>query len=270
MPSVYKKNLSEKTIVGKKDVLVAVLKNKSDLEILLKKRWYRIPAAFLPKRTFNYIAFYQPAIFGRLGKRIEYYSRVIKRMKIKRIRLLPREIKHPGTYDDYLKVDLKKVRKLPRPIRNIIPRRVSFGFTTLKALLSSKNILELYGVLPIERIVEKQLKRSGVRVIKEFPVSKDGRRCRIDLAVLGKKRKFAIECDNYKAHRSKAQKAKDKIKDSFLRQNGWTVIRVKERDIIDRLGHCIRTITRKMGTCVSPRLIRLGRKLVSSCTRERR
>ena len=52
-------------------VLVGVLKNKRDLGILLQKHWYRIPVRYLPKKKFDYIAFYQPLVFGRRGKRIE-------------------------------------------------------------------------------------------------------------------------------------------------------------------------------------------------------
>lgn len=40
-------------------------KNKEDRTILFKKKWYRIPLAYVPKRRFNYIAFYQPVLFGR-------------------------------------------------------------------------------------------------------------------------------------------------------------------------------------------------------------
>ena len=47
-----------------KTVLVGVLKSKDDLKILLEEKWYRIPIAFLPKRRFTHIAFYQPLEFG--------------------------------------------------------------------------------------------------------------------------------------------------------------------------------------------------------------
>ena len=53
-------------------VLVGVLKNRADLRILLRERWYRVPALFTPKRQFTHVAFYQPATFERGGKRIRY------------------------------------------------------------------------------------------------------------------------------------------------------------------------------------------------------
>ena len=231
-----------------KAVLVGVLKSKNDRRILLERRWYRIPVEFLPKRKFEYLAFYQPAIFGKKGKRIEYYAKILNKKVYKRIKLLPRETNHPRAQDDYLKIKLAEIKKLPRAIKNIIPRRISFGFTTLKILLSSRDILELYGVPKTEQIVESRLKRLGIKPLPEFPVSIKGKRFRIDLAIFCPNSRLAIECDNYKAHTSKSQKLKDRIKDSYLRRAGWQVIRLKERDIIENLDSCIRRINRFLGS----------------------
>jgi len=225
-----------------KNILVAVLKSRADLGILLKKSWYRIPAAYLPKRKFKYVAFYQPASFGARGKRIEYYGRVSGRKIKKRVELLPKEKGHPRADDKYLKVEFAKIKKLRRPVRNIIPRRISFGFTDLRSLLSVRNILELYGVPPTERLVERRLNRAGIKTTREFNVSKNARKYRIDLAIFCGNGRIAVECDNDKAHSSKVQIRKDKAKDSFLRRLGWRVIRLKEHDMTKRLGYCVKLI----------------------------
>jgi very-short-patch-repair endonuclease len=225
-----------------KNVLVGVLKNKADLDILLKYHWYRIPVEFLPARKFKYIAFYQPVSFGKNGKRIEYYAAVSGKRKFKRIDLLPEEAGHPRANRDYFKFDFKKIIKLPKSVRNVIPRRVSFGFTDRKALLSAKNILELYGVPPTERIVEKYLKRAGIKAVREFGVAVNGKRFRVDLAVFRGKSKIAVECDNEKAHAGKTRAVKDKAKDSFLRRHGWRVVRLKECDMIERTDDCVKLV----------------------------
>jgi len=232
----------KKTSLKDKTVLVGVLKNKNDLRILLRDYWYRIPAVFMPKRQFKYLAFYQPAIFGRNGKRILYYARVVKMEKVKRIALLPKETKHPRAHDDYIKITFQRIKELSRPIKNIIPRRISFGFTSLKKLISAKDILELYGVPKTEQIIEKRLKRFGIRLNTEYSISKEGRRYRIDIAVFCRNGQIAIECDNRKAHSGKAQTSKDKAKDAFLKRNGWRVIRLTEKNIIERLDYCARRI----------------------------
>ena len=238
------------TIPEDKTVLVGVLKSKNDLRILFRDHWYRIPAVFMPKRQFKYIAFYQPAIFGKNGKRIMYYARVAKQEKVKRIELLPKEKNHPRAHDDYTKITFRRIKKLPRPIKNIIPRRVSFGFTSLKKLLSAKDILELYGVPKTEQIMEKRLKRLGIKFITEHSISmvrpthhkKEGKRYRIDIAVFCRDGQIAVECDNRKAHSGRTQTAKDKKKDKFLKHLGWRVIRLTEKNIIERPDYCARRV----------------------------
>ena len=64
-----------------KIVLVGVLRDKRDLNILLKENWYRIPVAQAPRRRFDYLAFYQPLLFCHQGKRIRYYARVLNYQK---------------------------------------------------------------------------------------------------------------------------------------------------------------------------------------------
>jgi len=234
-----------------KIVLVAVLKNKRDLDILLSENWYRIPAAHLPKRKFNYLAFYQPALFGCQGKRIQYYARVLNYQITKRSDLLPNESNNPKAHDDYFRVRVGKIKKLPCPIRNIIPRRVSFGFTILDHLLKSKNILELYNVAPTEQILDDGLMQAGIKAVAQHYVLSGGkprsracgtlrgRRYCLDFAVFCKKGAVAIECDNRKAHSGLIQQEKDKIKNAFLRRHGWTVIRLPEYDIVSDLRGCV-------------------------------
>ena len=176
-----------------KNVLVGVLKRRIDLDILLKDHWYRIPVAFSFKRKFDYIAFYQPSLFGKRGKRIEFYARISKKRKVKRKYLLPNEGGHPSAECKYYKYEFKKIIKLARPIKNIVPRRVSFGFTELKTLLSARNILQLYGVPDTESILERALHRAGIKTKREFSVSVKGKRFRIDLVVLQRSVKIAIE-----------------------------------------------------------------------------
>ena len=224
--------------------MVGVLKNKRDFNILLTKNWYRIPIVHLPTRRFNYLAFYQPAIFGQEGKCIKYYARILRRKIVKRIKLLPQEPHHPRAHDYYCQFSVAKIQKLARSIRNIIPRRVTFGFTTLNHLLKSRNILQLYGVTPTEQIVEQGLKRIGVEPLSQHYVLNGKKRYRLDLAIFCQNGKIAIECDNKKAHASRAQKKKDKIKNMTLKQAGWIVIRLPEAKIISDLPGCLRLVQR--------------------------
>ena len=225
-----------------KTVLVGVLKDRRDQKILLEQHWYRITMEWFPKKKFTHLAFYQPAGFGSDGKRIEYYARVVGISKARRGELLPNEARHPRADDEYIKCEVTYIRKLAKPIRNIIPRRVSFGFTSLQALKSAHDILQLYGVPATEQIVGRRLKKLGMQVKPEFTTRIGRRRFRIDLAVFSLAGRIAIECDNDKAHQGKAQQTKDKLKDTSLRRAGWKVIRLTEKDIIGRLEDSVNKI----------------------------
>lgn len=225
-----------------KIVLVSVLKARRDFNALLTENWYRIPVRHAPRREFNYLAFYQPAPFGQEGKCIQYYAPVLNEQIVKRSDLLPEELNHPRAKDYYLKIQVGKAKKLSRPIRNIIPRRISFGFTTLSHLLESKDILQLYNITPTEQMVEDGLKSAGIKISNQHYVSDGKKRYFLDFAVFCQKGKLAIECDNRKAHSILAQKKKDKIKDAFLRRHGWAVIRLAEDDIVSDLKGCIEIV----------------------------
>ena len=243
------------TCMNAKTVLVGVLKSPRDLKILLEEKWYRIPLAFLPKRRFTHLAFYQPLVFGPRGKRIIYYARVAKRAVARRSTLLPEEPRHPRAHDAYLKCSFRSVKKLPKPIQNIIPRRVSFGFTDLKTLCSAKDILELYHVPPTEQIIRQALQRLQIPATPEYGVMHARRRYRLDLAVFCRNGSIGIECDNRKAHTTKPQRQKDMQKDRALKRLGWRVIRLAERDIIEDLDSCLTPIQqsiRSLGGIISP------------------
>ena len=233
-----------------KSVLVGVIKDKRDLDALLTRRWYRIPALHAPKRKFKYLAFYQPAGFARQGKRILYYARVLNQRVVRRRDLLPDEFDHPRANDYYFLFRTGKIRQLSRPIRNKLPRRVSFGFTSLNRLLKSQNILQLYKVAPTEEILRATLRRAGIRASGQHYVSSGGKRYYVDFAIFCRHGAIAIECDNKKAHSGARQKEKDKIKNRALKLVGWTVIRLPEKDMVRDLRSCmkrVREAIRKLG-----------------------
>jgi len=213
--------------------------------------------AHAPTRQFNYLAFYQPAPFGHWGKRIRYYARVLNHQTVKRSDLLPDESNHPRAHDYYFRLRVGNVKKLPRPIRNIIPRRISFGFTTLNLLLKSKNILQLYKVAPTEQIIEDGLKQAGIKAIAQHYVLSGKKRYCLDFAVFCRQGSIAIECDNKKAHSSPRQREKDKIKNTILRRCGWIVIRLSEHDIVSDLKGCIVRLKKAVRELGGPRRITL-------------
>ncbi|MCR4328375.1 MAG: DUF559 domain-containing protein [Patescibacteria group bacterium] len=235
----------------KKDcsVLVGVIKNRRDLGILFNERWYRIPVRYMPKRAFEYLAFYEPvSSFKWGGKCIRYYARVAECRTVKRVALLPLEERHLRAQDDYVRIRVGAIRELPHPVWNVLPRRVSFGFTTLQKLRTAKNIISLYGVADTEAIMRDAFRRADIRVDPQWNVlcGKKGekKRFRIDFAIKCRRGMIAIECDNTKAHSSVRQRERDKEKDAVLRRYGWTVIRCTEQEIISNTEKCIMRVKR--------------------------
>ncbi len=233
-----------------KIVLVGVIRRKQDLVRVLKEHWYRIPVRRAPVRQFDYLAFYEPAVFGREGKRIRYYARVRHATLARRNEILPDEPWHSRTHDWYLKFDLGRIQKLSRPVRNSgAPRRVSFGFTTLACLCASKDILELYRVAPTEQIMEEALKKAGIHAVQQFRIAEGRKRFRLDFAVMCQRGSVAIECDNKKAHSGSAACARDAAKDAFLKGRGWAVVRLQEREIIFRTAECVARVKEAIHEC---------------------
>ncbi|MDA1569902.1 DUF559 domain-containing protein [Bacillus cereus] len=88
---------------------------------------------------------------------------------------------------------------------------------------------------PIERVMFRLLMNNGFYPQTQVPCGK----YRIDLVILGK---IAVECDGKKWHSSSQQKAHDKRKDAFLRENGYIVLRFTGRDIYRRQKYILKKI----------------------------
>jgi very-short-patch-repair endonuclease len=232
-----------------KIVLVGVLKNWRNFQILLHENWYHIPAGKMPKKDFAYLAFYQPLSFGHASKRIGYYGRVKKIEIKKRLELFPKQTGHLAANQDYYKITIQKLVKLEQPIKNIIPRRIIFGFTTLNQLLGARDILELYNINDTEEIMERNLKKLKIKFTPQYyELINKQKRFRLDFAIFCNQGKIALECDNDKAHNLKQQKIKDREKDKILRAHGWRVIRLTENQIIFKLDACLSKIQKVIST----------------------
>src|ERR1700690_4232024 len=110
-----------------KEVLVALLKGKSDLVILKEQGWYRIPVGHKPKRwPPEYIAFYQPKDFGKEAFRIRYFGRISKINKEENQALFPSKPKGEKSNKLYYRIEIEKLEKLPRSIPTRFPRPVVF------------------------------------------------------------------------------------------------------------------------------------------------
>jgi hypothetical protein len=125
-------------------VLVSLLPSPRDLEIARLLGWYRIPLRTAPKVVaVDYLAFYQPAAFGERGGQIELAAPVRGHELTTRAELLKDEAGHPRARDEYYKIQLGPLEKLPQPILSEKWKRVTFLYTTGEYLLNARTLNDL-------------------------------------------------------------------------------------------------------------------------------
>ena len=125
-------------------ILVCVLPGPRDLEIARLLGWYRIPFRTAPKVVaVDALAFYQPGAFGEAGGRIEYLAPVRGYELTTRAELLRDEPGHPHAREEYFKVQLGPLERLPHPVVADKWRRLTFLYTTGEYLLKAQTLNDL-------------------------------------------------------------------------------------------------------------------------------
>jgi hypothetical protein len=126
-------------------VLVGVLPAQRDLEIARLLGWYRIPLRFAPKVIeVDYLAFYQTAAFGEADRwRIQYFAPVRGHELVTRLQLFRDESDHPHAHEEYYKIQLGALQKLPRPVLSRRWKRLLFLYTTGSYLLNANTLNDL-------------------------------------------------------------------------------------------------------------------------------
>ena len=125
-------------------ILVCLLPTPRDLEIARLLGWYRIPLRTSPKVVaVDYLAFYQPSAFGERGGQIEFVAQVRGHELTTRGELLQDEANHPRAREEYYKIQIGALEKLPQPITTDKWRRLTFLYTTGEYLLNAKTLNDL-------------------------------------------------------------------------------------------------------------------------------
>ncbi|MDI6768965.1 MAG: hypothetical protein QMD04_04750 [Anaerolineales bacterium] len=125
-------------------ILVCLLPSPRDLEIARLLGWYRIPFRTAPKVVaVDYLAFYQPGSFGEQSGRIEWTAPVCGHELTTRAELLRDEPDHPRAREEYFKIQLGALERLPRPVTAEKWKRLTFLFTTGEYLLKAQTLNDL-------------------------------------------------------------------------------------------------------------------------------
>jgi hypothetical protein len=125
-------------------ILVCLLPTPRDLELARLLGWYRIPLRTAPKVVaVDYLAFYQPSAFGDRGGQVEYVAEVRGHELTTRGELLRDESDHPRAGEEYYKLQLGALEKLPQPIHADKWKRLTFLYSTGEYLLNAKTLNDL-------------------------------------------------------------------------------------------------------------------------------
>ena len=115
-----------------------------DLEIARLFGWYRIPLRTAPKViAVDYLAFYQTKAFNDLKWRIEYIAQVRGHELTTRGELLRDDSEHPRSREEYYKIQIGPLEKLPKTILANKWRRITFLYTTGEYLLGAETVNDL-------------------------------------------------------------------------------------------------------------------------------
>ena len=125
-------------------ILVCLLPTPRDLEIARLLGWYRIPLRTSPKVVaVDYLAFYQPSAFGERGGQIEFVAPVRGHELTTRGELFKDEADHPRAREEYYKIQLGALEKLPHRITTDKWKRLTFLYTTGEYLLNAATLNDL-------------------------------------------------------------------------------------------------------------------------------
>lgn len=113
-------------------ILVGILPAQRDFEIARLLGWYRIPLKSSPKVVdVDYLAFYQTGAFGEGDRwQVQFVAEVRGHELVSRLDLFRDEPDHPRAHEEYYKIQVGPLLRLPAPILAGRWRRLTFLYTT--------------------------------------------------------------------------------------------------------------------------------------------
>lgn len=143
---------------------------------------HRNPLVSAPKTVaVDWLAFYQTARFGDEKWSIHYAAPVRGHELTTRAELLRTQPDHPRAQEQYYKLQLGPLERLPRPIPSRKWRRITFLYTTGERLLGALEINDLIVQSEERELLWKALRERGLQAERQYEHWRGGE---IDLALL--------------------------------------------------------------------------------------
>ena len=186
-----------------KELLVALLPNKSALDRLKNEGWYHMPVETAPKQWQpKMLAFYQGKVFGNEeAYKIRHFGEVKKIDILPRKELFPDDERNPNKADRlYYRIELKILQERYPAIVSYRPRRLVFIPTTMKKFEIADQINDLFDGSPLEDKLWKVLKSIKILAERQWKIVVQNQNYYLDFAVFCNQGKLAIETDGYSYH----------------------------------------------------------------------
>lgn len=204
-------------------VLVVILKDKRDLEIARVLGWYRIPLKSAPKTVaVDWLAFYQTAKFGDEKWAINFVAPVLGHELATRAELLRTQPDHPRADEQYYKIQIGPLERMPQPIPSRKWRRITFLYTTGEHLLAAEELNDLIVQSAERELLWKALRERGLVAEKQYEHKRGGE---IDLALLCELGKLGITLGP--------------PPDRKVKERGWEYVFFPEKRVWEDLAGCL-------------------------------
>ncbi len=224
--------MTGKAINKENDGLIAILKEISDLAILKNEGWYRIPVKSTPNRwPPEWMAFYQPKIFGDDAYQIKYYGNVQDIRRVKRFDLFPNEISSIKAEQQYFQVFIDELLERPTPIYSVRQRRLVFIPTTWQKFLNAAILNDLFDDSPLEEKLWLELKNRNIDAERQWRVIIANRIYYLDFAVFCNNGQINIETDGDTYHLERFRVSRDNARDNALQIQNWKILRFNTKQL---------------------------------------
>ncbi|UCC64306.1 MAG: DUF559 domain-containing protein [Anaerolineae bacterium] len=231
-------------------VLVAVMSDRHDFEIARDEGWYRIPLKRAPSRVgADYLAFYQTKAFDEEKWAVNYYAATRRYHLVTRAELLPEEVDHPRAAEQYYKVEIGPLQRLPHPIPSKRLRRITFIPTTLERLLAAEEINDLWDRGSREDRLWQAFKREGIEAERQYEVGEEAARCLVDFAVFCQEGQVAVICEGEPVGESVRVIRERQVSDYDLAAWGWTVLRFDRQQLSRNVSGCLAAVWEAVSRC---------------------
>lgn len=140
-------------------VLVALVNNVRDFARLRDEHWYRIPRRHAPRRAVGvpWLAFYQTKAFADEKWTISYCAAAQSWDVTTRRDLIPEEPGHPRAGEEYYRVGLGTLQRLPHPVPSRSWKRITFIVTRWAQIERAWDVSDLFQANALERGLWKAL-----------------------------------------------------------------------------------------------------------------